>query len=862
MHSLSLSFYITETSFEFDTSDSKIVTSQDKNLYDSFLLGKGVFLLKLSFQTGIMGTPSVAFLKHMADIFLNKVVSSVKINYDEIEESDLSDDEMTCVQNFLPFIVGVEHVDKDWINSHYHLYTASLFQEYESSGKNLRAFLLNKGFNIVIPSKVYFHLVESPNSDYPFAFLATYTTKVNGKITHVPLKNALREFQNNSTDLSVLISSITQASSTSLFVESHLDNGEIFYPLKLDEKEAYRFLQETEIFEKCGIVCRVPKWHNEKSISIGLDFDEILQFSGQFFSQSKINAFTPHLIYHGIEITIEEVKYLLAQNEGLHLIKNRWVELNHNDLLTLLKEYNSFSQSGSTLLDILRNKSGIGQRSNDSIVNVVISHEDWINKLLDRQLQENNNCEVPYIFQGVLRHYQKDGYKWLWGMSCLGFGVCLADDMGLGKTIEVLAFLEKLRLSNTNAHALIIVPATLVSNWESEIKKFDSAINYFILRGNNEPTNGLYKAFATITTYQIALRSTYISSVNWDVIILDEAQAIKNHYTSQAKKIKSLKSTFRIAMTGTPIENNALELWSIFDFLNPGLLGSREEFKRYYGSSDNPFIGIKKMIRPFILRRVKTDKSIIDDLPEKNEIDVTINLTKEQIVLYRKVVSDMNETISASKEKEKILIISALIKLKQVCNHPSQYYGSPTYNLSSSGKFITLKEICETIYAKREKVLVFTQFKEIIPALDGLLATVFKTRGTTIDGDTSMTERKARVDGFQEGQFPYMVLSLKTAGVGLNLTAAQNVIHFDRWWNPAVENQATDRVYRIGQKNNVMVYRFVAANTIEEIINKMLKAKQELADDIINNMETSIFSKLSVEEIMNAARYGGINEEI
>ena len=202
------------------------------------------------------------------------------------------------------------------------------------------------------------------------------------------------------------------------------------------------------------------------------------------------------------------------------------------------------------------------------------------------------------------------------------------------------------------------------------------------------------------------------------------------------------------------------------------------------------------------------------------------------------------------------------MKLKQVCNHPSQYYGNQVYDIAASGKFIALKEICETIYSKREKVLVFTQFKEIIPALDDLLASVFKIRGTTIDGDTSMTARKARIDDFQAGRYPYMVLSLKTAGVGLNLTAAQNVIHFDRWWNPAVENQATDRVYRIGQKKAVMVYKFVTANTIEEIINDMLKTKQDLADDIINDIDTNIFAKLSVDEIMRVARYGGNDEEV
>ena len=605
----------------------------------------------------------------------------------------------------------------------------------------------------------------------------------------------------------------------------------------------------------------MPLWHNEKSIAIGFDIDEKIMFSGSYFNQFRINNFSPTLIYHGVEITLEEATQLLNQKDGLQFIKNKWVEIDHADLSALLQEYNDLSRSGSTLLDILRNKSGIGQKDQKYIVNYVFSKDDWLESLLNKSFDKINNIEIPEKFQSILREYQKDAFKWLYHMTYFGFGVCLADDMGLGKTVEVLSFLEQLRINNSDTHVLIIVPATLISNWELEIEKFDKEISWFVLRGNNEPQEGLCCAFATITSYQTALKSTYISSVNWDAIILDEAQAIKNHYTSQTRKIKSLSSTMRIAMTGTPIENSLLELWSLFDFLNPGLLGSKEEFKQLYASSIYSHTRIKELIQPFVLRRVKTDKSIISDLPEKNEIDVTINLSKEQIVLYRKVVDDMNQAIEKSPGKRKIIVISTIMKLKQICNHPSQYYGVQDYNTLDSGKFIVLKQICENIYAKREKVLVFTQFKEIIPALDSLLMSVFNKKGATIDGKTSLLDRKTIVNNFQDGHYPYMVLSLKTAGVGLNLTAAQNVIHFDRWWNPAVENQATDRVYRIGQKNTVMVYKFITANTIDEVINDMLKTKQGLADDIINNLDSSVLSKFSVEELINAARYGGRDEE-
>ena len=654
MSNLNISFYITEDSFEYDSSDSTIISGEDKLLYDNFCLGKGSFLVNLAFSKNSFVSPTLSFLHDMAGTFLKKVISSDKINFNEIDDDRLSDDDITVIIDAAPFIIGGEFIDEIWLNTQYQLFITALRFEYEASGQDIRSFLISKGCDAFIPSKVYFHLVEATNSEYPFAFLATYTTKVNGKIAHVPLKNAVKEFHGRPNDLKILISSITQAAKTSSFVRTRIDTGEIYYPLKLDDKEAYLFLQETEIFKECGIVCRVPKWHNEASIAIRLDINEKIQFSGRYFSPGKINAFTPRLIYHGLEITVEEAKQLVNQYEGLHYIKNRWVELNHDDLNALLQEYESFCKSGSTILDILRNKSGVGQQVHNSIVNYDFSQDDWLTKLLEKHFNGIIEFDIPSIFKDVLRDYQKDAYRWLWGMASMGFGVCLADDMGLGKTIEVLAFLEKLRMSYTDVHVLIIVPATLVSNWESEIRKFDKNIDYYILRGSNEPPNGEYKAFATITTYQIALRSTYISSVNWDVIILDEAQAIKNYYTSQTRKIKSLRSSVRIAMTGTPIENNVLELWSLFDFLDPGLLGSREEFKHYFGIAQNSSRSLKQMVQPFVLRRVKTDKTIIDDLPEKNEIDVTINLTKEQIVLYRKVVSDMNAAIDAARDKQKI----------------------------------------------------------------------------------------------------------------------------------------------------------------------------------------------------------------
>lgn len=855
--------YITKNGFGIDDVSGLFLDGKQKELYETYKQNPNLFFYNLAFLDDFKVSLSLEFLQYVSKKFLKRIVDSKELNFGIISDTQISDSEIKAIIANVPMIVGHEFVDESWIIQQQIKFDDLVKQEIEASKKNPINFLTSKKEDLVIPSRIYFHLVTNENNDdrrYPFAFLATYTVKNGNKISHVPLKNALLEFKNNKKELSLLISSIRKSETTSEFVSKYLHSGEIFLPMKISEKDAYVFLKEVHIFENCGIVCRIPKWYTESESKICIDFDEIQFWSLHFLSQAALNYFSPKLIYKGVDISVDEAKLLLEQKEGLEFIKGKWVENNHQELEALLNEYESYSRDGTTLLEILKSKAGLTKKINKSLIEIEFTRKDWLQQCIDKSLR-TNCCEVPIKFETILRQYQKEAFFWLCGMYDLGFGVCLADDMGLGKTVEVISFLEKFRENNCG-HVLIVVPATLVANWQSEMRKFAPEIEMFVLKGNNEPKEGTFKSFITITTYQTVLKSNYLNTVCWDVIILDEAQAIKNYYTSFAKKIKSLNSKMRIAMTGTPIENNVLELWSIFDFLNPGLLGARNQFKNLYTSGQDANIKIKELIQPFVLRRVKTDKKIISDLPEKNEIDVTINMTKEQIVLYNKVVENMNDEVMSAKDTMKVQVtkLSTVMKLKQVCNHPSQYYGLSNYDENKSGKFIELRNICETIYSKREKVLVFTQFKEIIPALNNILKSIFRCDGVTIDGDTSMSKRNKYVTDFQNGKYPYMVLSLKTAGVGLNLTEAQNVIHFDRWWNPAVENQATDRVYRIGQKNNVTIYKFVTSNTIEELINDMLKKKQDLADEYINDLNDNVLSKLSTKEILKTISYGG--EEI
>lgn len=858
--------YITEKDFEIETVGGDILSSEEYSLLTLFQKDKFKFMFELVFVDCKDLSVSLTFLQSLSKTFVQSLVDCPEFNFATNPITiELADSSVEQILNNTPYMIGAEFVNSKWI---YHIldeFNRAYKEIVVTNGESLANYFLQRNLPLVIPSRIYFYLVENKDSDkYPFAFLATYTVKQNNKIIHCPLNNALTELSNQREKLKELVYSIERAGEQSVLINGLIQSGNIFFPTKLNEKEAYTFLQEVNLYESCGIICRIPKWHTESKIQINCDDKQL--FNIGYLSVGAINKYTPALIYRGVEITPDQARKLLSKSEGLELVKGRWIENHHAELQELLDEYETLSKDGTTLLELLKTKA-LSLKNRTTRVNIEINQSDWIAQLFRKEFDSFDVIQPTKRFSTILRPYQVNGFQWLYAMCKLGFGVCLADDMGLGKTIEILSLLDKLR-DEKYGKILIIVPATLVENWRKEIDKFAPDFDCFVLRGQNEPLDDNVKAFITITTYQTAIKSNYIENVCWDAVILDEAQAIKNYYTASAQKVKSLQAKIRIAMTGTPIENNLLELWSIFDFINAGLLGTREEFTKYF--LENSFLmklesqlQFKRMISPFILRRVKTDKSIITDLPEKNEIDIIINLAKEQIVLYKKIVDELNNQIGhpGSKNEQKMLVISTIMKLKQVCNHPCQYYGTNDYLMEHSGKFIELKNICENIYAKREKVLVFTQFKEIIPALNNLLAATFHCEGYCIDGSTSMAKRNEYVEGFQKGDIPYMILSLKTAGVGLNLTAAKNIIHFDRWWNPAVENQATDRVYRIGQKKDVTVYKFISAGTIEEVINSAVSIKQSLADEYINELGTDVLKKLSINELLAAIKYGDFGNE-
>ncbi len=802
---------------------------------------------------------SAAFLYLLSDTFFKALTSLPDLELSR-ENTKVPLTETDRLLRAIPFAIGTEYIDEKWLKRAFQRLNAVFSREISAYEGTVALYLAEQNQSLRVPERIFFHLVENRNGEFPFAFLATYATKEeNGRVRHVPLRYALTEYKNERDKLLELLSCLNRAAEVSPLIGSFMDSGEMFHPLQLTAEEAYDFLTHVEAIEAEGILCRIPNWWKKRAAAVSLSV-RLGEKQPSMLGFDTLVSVQPELTVDGVPLRQEELQSLLEQTEGLALLKGKWVEVDHARLRALLEEMDGLPDA-VTLMDALRLETEKPQAD----VGTVMTNGAWLSALLAnlKQPESIRSAVLPKSFHARLRPYQKNGYTWLTYMDKLGFGACLADDMGLGKTVQVLAYLEKLRTGKKGARALLIVPASLLGNWKKEAERFVPSLSYQILHGKKaaalEEQLAEDTAFLTITTYGMAMRLKPLQQIQWDCVVLDEAQAIKNPLTKQTREIKKLPARMRIAMTGTPIENDLTNLWSLFDFLNKGLLGSSEEFRDYCaGLNDDPegYARLKGLVSPFLLRRVKTDKRVIADLPEKLEMVDRVGLTRKQAVLYRKAVAEAERRMLESEGIERQGIVLGLItKLKQICNHPDQYLGQTVFSPEESGKFLMLRELCETIREKRERVLVFTQFREITDCLAAFLTEVFQAGGYVLHGGTRVKRRSEIVDAFQgERYVPFVVLSVKAGGTGLNLTRANHVIHFDRWWNPAVENQATDRAYRIGQTKNVMVHKLMCEGTIEEKIDAMLESKRELAANVIGGGSEKWIAEMSNDELMSLLR--------
>jgi non-specific serine/threonine protein kinase len=793
-----------------------------------------------------------------------------------------ADEELDWIVLGAPPMGGAEYLTALVLAALWQELDAALEVELAESQCGVQDFLKrrNPAWNLV--GRVHFNLAENrQDPGRPFAFLATYTTRLSAqaKAQHLPLGQALREYAGAALKdrLLSLLLPVQRAAQSCPWLKGVIDRGEIFHPLRWTPQEAVQLLRDVPQLEAAGVVVRMPAaWRGNRpprprvtgtiggKPAAGLGQDALLDFRME-------------VTLDGETLTAEEIERLLAQADGLALVRGRWVEINREQLSGMIERFRKVERTaaehGLGFREAMRLLAGADISRDDT---AAATETDWSQVAAGPWLAETlkglrnpeglARIDAGTALVGTLRPYQQVGVRWLYLLAQLGFGACLADDMGLGKTIQVIALLLVLKRQNNGKPqpSLLVAPASLLANWVSEIERFAPGLKALIAHPSALPRTDLktlgperlQDVDLVITSYGSLLRLPWIAERSWLLAVLDEAQAIKNPDARQTQTAKRLNAGARLALTGTPIENRLGDLWSIFDFVNPGLLGSAKEFtsfaKRLAERPHGSYGPLRELVRPYILRRLKTDRTVIADLPEKTEIKAFCPLSRKQAALYQEAVRELAEQLAdATGMQRKGLVLAFLMRFKQICNHPSQWLGDGAWGENDSGKWARLREIAEVICAKQEKMLVFTQFREVTAPLAAFLGSVFGRPGLVLHGETEVKKRKELVRRFQHDEAErFFVLSLKAGGAGLNLTAASHVVHFDRWWNPAVENQATDRAFRIGQTKNVLVHKFVCRGTVEEKIDQLMGSKSQLSKDLLEGDADLQLTELKDEELL------------
>jgi non-specific serine/threonine protein kinase len=779
-------------------------------------------------------------------------------------------------------MTGAEYLTASVLRSLWQDLDSAFGLELSKSSCGVQEFLkrCNAAWNLV--GRVHFNLAENrKDGATPFAFLATYTTRLSAhaKAQHLPLGQALGEYAGaaNKDRLLSLLLPVQRASESCSWLKAMVDAGEIFHPLRWRPSEAMQLLRDVPQLESAGVVVRMPAtWQANRPPRPQVT----AKVGGKRLSgvgQDALLDFRMEVTLDGETLTPAEVRELLAKSDGLALVRGRWVEVDRERLNRMMEYFGEAervaAESGLSLRDALRMIAGADVDADDDSA---ASEPDWGRVVAGPWLAETlkglrspeglAGIDPGSALHGTLRPYQQVGVRWLYLLAKLGLGACLADDMGLGKTIQILSLLLVLRKQNRDQQqpSLLVAPASLLANWASELERFAPSLNALIAHPSAMPAadlmtlapGRLQDVDLVITSYGSLLRIPWIADASWRLVVIDEAQAIKNPDAKQTRIAKKLKAQAKFALTGTPVENRIGDLWSIFDFMNPGLLGTSKEFsnfvKRLEGRTHNPYAPLRELVRPYILRRLKTDKTVIADLPEKTEVTAFCQLSRKQAALYKQAVEELAEALNgADGIRRKGLVLSFLMRFKQICNHPSQWLGDGAWSEEDSGKWARLRDIGEVIAAKQEKALIFTQFREMTAPLAAFLGSIFGRAGLVLHGETEVKKRRDLVRRFQEEEaVPFFVLSLKAGGAGLNLTAASHVVHFDRWWNPAVENQATDRAFRIGQSKNVLVHKFVCRGTVEEKIDQMIESKRQLSKDLLEGGADLLLTELPDEDLL------------
>ena len=639
----------------------------------------------------------------------------------------------------------------------------------------------------------------------------------------------------------------------------------------LDETGAYRFLSSVSAsLDQSGFGVLLPSWWTRKGARVRLSVGARVRSStlkgSAGMTLDKVLGVRWEVALGDQVLSQEELETLAAMKAPLVKVRGQWVAMNAEEIKAALAFWKGKGETRMKARDIVTLSLGAASTVAGMEFRGVEAG-GWIGELLDRLGSDSRFEELPPPdgFHGTLRPYQVRGYSWLSFLSQWGLGACLADDMGLGKTIQALAFIQARRRQGESRPFLLICPTSVVANWKKEAARFTPdcavSVHHGVSRKKGQSLKAEAEAHAiVISTYSLAHRDLeHLAAVSWAGVILDEAQNIKNPDAKQARAVRSLSAECRFALTGTPVENHVGDLWSIMEFLNPGLLGSREQFKRRFfvpiqaNRDPEAAAGLKRLTAPFILRRLKTDPRVITDLPKKTEMKVWCSLTREQATLYKAVVNDAEEKLkSADGIQRRGVILATLTKLKQVLDHPAHFLKDNSRIGGRSGKLERLTEMLAEVLENGERALIFSQFAEMGQILRAHLEATFGEEAPFLHGGVPRSRRDAMVERFQSDERAphFFILSLKAGGTGLNLTRANHVFHYDRWWNPAVETQATDRVFRIGQKKNVEVHALLCSGTVEEHIDELIEKKKHVAGAVIGAGEAWL-TELSNSEIRN-----------
>ena len=685
-------------------------------------------------------------------------------------------------------------------------------------------------------------------------------------------RNGARNGTRNGTNVrQFLLSSLGQASGICPSIAASLENaGPAGFPL--DTGRAHEFLTEEAIaLEQAGYGVMLPAWWTRKGTRTRLAVQAKVKSpkmqGGSGLSLETIVQFDWEVALGGKKLTLRELEELARMKAPLVRVRGQWVEMSAQEIQAAIDFWRKKESENATVRDIIRMAIGAGEAPQGFDFNGVKA-TGRIGKLL-KELEgqvEFRELAPPKGLTGTLRPYQVRGYSWLSFLRQWGLGACLADDMGLGKTIQTLALIQRDWQANGGRPVLLVCPTSVANNWKKESDRFTPRLPVLVHHGAGRKRGAAFREEAekhaiVVSSYGLLQRDLrFLRGVRWSGVVLDEAQNIKNPETKQAKAARSLEADYRIALSGTPVENNVGDLWSIMEFLNPGFLGSQNEFKRRFflpiqaERDASAAERLKGITGPFILRRLKTDRSIISDLPEKLETKAFCTLTKEQASLYASVLRETEEALeSAEGIQRRGLVLGTLSKLKQVCNHPAQFLGDNSGIAGRSGKLTRLMEMLEEVIEVGDRALVFSQFSEMGDILRRHVQETFGREALFLHGGVPKGRRDLMVERFQnESSGPQVfILSLKAGGTGLNLTSANHVFHFDRWWNPAVEDQATDRVFRIGQSRNVQVHKFICAGTLEERIDEMIERKKEVAERVVGTGEGWL-TELSNDELREA----------